>query len=54
LGPGEASLPLDPEDLLASGVFGVGMVAVHSMLRRASSTTYRPKNHALPEAYFGH
>jgi DNA polymerase V len=54
LGPDEASLPLDREDLLASGVFGVGIVAVHSMLRRVSTTRLKRPNHGLPSPYLGH
>jgi hypothetical protein len=34
LGPEEAPLPLDPRDLMESGVFGVGAAVVHDLLRR--------------------
>jgi SOS-response transcriptional repressor LexA len=54
LGPGEASLPLNREDLLASGVFGVGMVAVHSMLIRAATTRRKQDNTGSPGPYLGH
>ncbi len=54
LEPDEDSLPLDREDLLASGVFGVAMVAVHSLLRRASSTRLKRANYGLPGPYLGH
>lgn len=34
LGPEEAPLPLDPADLVESGVFGVGAAVVHHLLKR--------------------
>ena len=33
LGPEEAPLPLDPADLVESGVFGVGAAVVHDLVR---------------------
>lgn len=46
--------PLDREDLLASGVFGVGMVVVQSMLRQASRPRLKRANHGMPGPYLGH
>ncbi len=37
LSPGEAPLPLDPEDLETSGLFGVGVAVVHHLGRRFRS-----------------
>ncbi|MFN9571360.1 MAG: LexA family protein [Cyanobacteriota bacterium] len=48
LGPEEAPLPLDPGDLVESGVFGVGAAVVHDLVRGKRAQAHRIRQSPPP------